>query len=205
MNWLAHLYLSEPSSAFRIGNLLPDLVTPAEWRSLPPEFVRGAECHCRIDAFTDDHPIVRQSRGRIKPALRRYSGIVVDVFYDHFLSVSWARYSRTPLADFAAMVYDGFEEHRDVLPSSAIPHLKRIREANLLCCYGNVSDLHEVLRRISGRLSKSVPLADAVADLEIHYSAFQADFNEFFAALESHVGGGRLPRDRPGRNPIRAS
>ena len=25
MNWLAHLYLSEPTPAFRIGNLLPDL------------------------------------------------------------------------------------------------------------------------------------------------------------------------------------
>jgi acyl carrier protein phosphodiesterase len=41
MNWLAHLFLSEPDSAFRIGNLLPDLIPVHTLASLRTEFQRG--------------------------------------------------------------------------------------------------------------------------------------------------------------------
>ncbi|MEI9895635.1 MAG: hypothetical protein WDN28_17535 [Chthoniobacter sp.] len=61
MNWLAHLYLSEPNAAFRLGNLLPDLASATALAGLPGEFQAGIQRHRRIDAFTDRHPVFRRS------------------------------------------------------------------------------------------------------------------------------------------------
>src|SRR5438445_178705 len=99
MNWLAHLHLSEPSAAFRLGNLLPDMVGARELAALPAEFQRGAKCHHRIDAFTDVHPKFRQSVARLSPRFRRFGGIIVDVCYDHFLAADWAAHSEVPLGE----------------------------------------------------------------------------------------------------------
>jgi acyl carrier protein phosphodiesterase len=104
MNWLAHLLLSEPEAAFRIGNILPDILTRAELQKLSPIFQGGAETHRLIDAFTDCHPVVRRSIGRFVPPFRRFGGILVDVFYDHFLAVDWINYSEVPLGNFCAHV-----------------------------------------------------------------------------------------------------
>src|SRR4051794_25859022 len=56
MNWLAHLFLSEPDTDFRLGNLLADSIARAERPSLPQNFQRGIHQHIKIDAFTDTHP-----------------------------------------------------------------------------------------------------------------------------------------------------
>src|SRR4051794_7971427 len=112
MNWLAHLLLSDPAPAFRIGNLLPDLMPGPALAQMPAEYQGGIAQHRRIDAFTDSHPIFRRSILRVEPPQRRYAGILVDIFYDHFLSVGWAAHSRVPLREFLAEVYGSFEHHR---------------------------------------------------------------------------------------------
>ncbi len=93
MNWLAHLFLSEPTPAFRIGSLLPDILPSRELQHLGREFQRGIERHRQIDAFTDSHAIVRRSILLLGPGFRRFGGILVDMFYDHFLASDWSRYS----------------------------------------------------------------------------------------------------------------
>src|SRR4051794_25034383 len=113
MNWLAHLVLSEPSSAFRIGNLLPDILPWSEWRALPAKYQGGIECHRVIDSFTDSHPVFRRSVGRVGAPFRRYAGILIDVFYDHFLASLWSRYAMVPLDQFAAEFYNSLPAHRD--------------------------------------------------------------------------------------------
>src|SRR5262245_37378391 len=105
MNWLAHLLLSEPSAAFRIGNVLPDILSLAELRCLPAEYLAGAECHWRIDAFTDSHPVFRRSMARLTPPHRRFGGVLMDLFYDHFLAVDWSSHASVPLEQFAQSVY----------------------------------------------------------------------------------------------------
>ena len=49
--------------------------------------------HRRIDSFADTHPAFRRSRGRVSAARRRVAGIMVDMFYDHFLARHWGQFS----------------------------------------------------------------------------------------------------------------
>jgi acyl carrier protein phosphodiesterase len=190
MNWLAHLFLSEPNAAFRIGNLLPDLARPSALAGLSAEFMRGIHQHRRIDAFTDSHPIVRRSIARVGPEFRRFGGIFVDIFYDHFLSREWATLSNVSLNDFTNEVYASFESHRREIPGEAYGALEKMKLGNWLCTYGDLHGVSTTLGRIGLRLRRPTPLAQGGAILEADYAGFHTDFSEFFPELMEHVRTG---------------
>ena len=187
MNWLSHLFLSEPNPAFRIGNLLPDLAPMSALSGLPTEFLRGIRQHRQIDAFTDSHAIFRRSISRVGPEFRRYGGILVDIFYDHFLTVEWPRLCAVPLEPFTEEVYSSFETHRHEIPAEAYEHLERMKSGNWLCAYGDLDGVALTLNRISQRLRKPVPLENAVSVFRSDYAGFRDDFAAFFPELVSHV------------------
>jgi acyl carrier protein phosphodiesterase len=187
MNWLAHLYLSEPNPAYRLGNILPDIVSYAALESLPADFQRGIVQHRRIDVFTDTHPVFRRSIRRIKPPFRRYGGILCDMFYDHFLARDWSTHSPEPLPEFIGTVYASFEDFRATLPPEACEPLTRMKQEDWLGSYGELSGLTIALERISKRFRRPVELARAIPVLERHYEELQGDFREFFPELKRHA------------------
>src|SRR3954451_18505699 len=126
MNWLAHVFLSEPSVEFRLGNLLADVVRGPRRETMSADFVRGAVCHKAIDAFTDAHPLVKRSRARMSSEHRRFSGVLVDVFYDYYLARGWNRYSVMALDEYTAAFYASAEPHLNELPPDARTMLERI-------------------------------------------------------------------------------
>jgi len=188
MNWLAHLFLSPPDDpAHRIGNLLPDLLSAPALTALPAEFQKGIALHRSIDAFTDRHPVVRQSIQRLPAPLRRFGGILCDMFYDHFLARDWTEYSPEPLPVFAARIYDSFDQFGTVIPPEASTGLARMRAADLLSSYQTIAGITAALHRISARLRRPVNLAASIEHLEQHYESFHADFRRFFPELQAHA------------------
>ena len=88
-----------------LGGLLGDFVFGKsileDWRpSVRVEIIR----HRRIDRYTDDHPTVVAARALFGP-LRRYSGIVLDVYFDHLLARDWRHWNDAPLDEFTTRVY----------------------------------------------------------------------------------------------------
>ncbi|MET0533530.1 MAG: ACP phosphodiesterase [Steroidobacter sp.] len=194
MNWLAHVFLSEPDVEFRLGNLLADIVRGEELRRMSAGFQRGAQKHKRIDAFTDSHPVVKRSRTRISRDYRRFSGVLVDVFYDHLLATSWNAYSPIVLDAFTAKFYADIESSRMELPSSARVTLDRIIRHDLLGSYRRIEGVERSLRRISAYLSsrwrREFELERGVTDLIAQREGFEADFAEFFPQLQEAMSPG---------------
>jgi len=187
MNWLAHLYLSEPTPEFRLGNLLPDLVSTAALATLPVEFQAGIQRHRRIDAFTDRHPIFRRSVQRLGAPFRRFGGVLIDIFYDHVLAREWDSFASRPLPEFAAEIYASFDTQWMRIPSEARPRLEAMCRADWLCSYRETATITEALTRIGGHLRRPTDLAAAVPILVREYEAFRTDFTEFFPQLIAHV------------------
>lgn len=192
MNWLAHVFLSEPNAQFQLGNLLADVVRGSERDAMSAQFVRGAACHKAIDAFTDAHPVVKRSRSRIGSEHRRFSGVLIDVFYDYYLARSWERYSPIALDVYTAGFYASVQAHISELPPAARTMLERIVRYDLLGSYAQVDGVEGALRRIStyleSRWHKQFALDRSVRDLLAHDAELAADFHEFFPALQAHVG-----------------
>ncbi|WP_313950189.1 ACP phosphodiesterase [Accumulibacter sp.] len=184
MNYLAHALLAGADEDLRLGGLLGDFVkgplVPAP-RGLSAAVVHGLRLHRRIDSFADTHPAFVRSRLRISAERRRYSGIIIDMFYDHFLAVHWARFAQQPLESFAAGVYALLE--RRPLPERLAQILPRMRQENWLTSYRQPAAVGRALDQIAvHRLRRSSRLGGAGCELAVHYGEFERDFLEFFPA-----------------------
>ncbi len=192
MNWLAHVFLSDGEIDLRLGNLLADLVKGPDRTGMTLPFQRGMRQHQLIDIFTDSHPIVIRSRGRISSRYRRVAGILVDVFYDHFLAISWDRYSTVPLDLFLTSLYANIRASQMKLPPFAEAVLARICLEDWLGSYRHVAGIESALHRLSRRLERRVGtgfgLSSAISELESNFEGLKSDFAEFFPLLQAHVG-----------------
>ena len=187
MNWLAHLYLSEPDAEFRIGNLLPDLTSAARLAVLPDSYQRGIRRHHRIDSFTDIHPRFKSCVRRFPPPFRRYGGILTDVYFDHFLARDWPTYSEVPLLHFIGEVYRDIETCLPAILAETRLPLLRMCEENWLASYHSVPGVTDILGRISRRFRRPFDLTGSIPIFQEHESAFADDFRAFFPELTAHV------------------
>lgn len=187
MNFLAHLYLADETPESIIGNMLGDFIN-ADFRSkYSPEICRGIVMHQKIDQFTDSHPIFLQSRQRIHDDYRHLKGIMIDLFYDHFLAKNWQDYADEPLEDFCDRIYDIFQAHKSLLA----PRLQRILpymiEENWLTSYRGFEGIGWALSGISRRISRKNILASGLGQLEANYEELATDFRAFFPELANYA------------------
>lgn len=194
MNFLAHAYLAGDSPTDRLGGLIGDFVKGPLPAGLPAEIAAGVRLHRQIDVFADGHPAFRRSRERVSPVRRRVAGVMVDMFYDHFLARHWARFHAWPLEHFSAAMYALMAEHDAILPPRLVQILPRMRDADWLASYRSAATIELALDRMALRLRRANPLTGAGAELRADYAGFEADFFEFIAAAESFAAHCRTQR-----------
>ena len=211
MNYLAHALLAGPDDDYRLGALLGDFVKgpllPAP-PGLSAALQRGLALHRRIDSFADAHVAFCRSRQRISPERRRYSGVIVDVVYDHFLAVHWAEFSEQPLASFTAGG-DALLAQRSPLPDRLAQILPRMRREDWLAGYREPAAAGRALDQIAAhRIRRQNSLAGAGSELSSAYPHFERDFLDFFPAAMDFAehsrremgGGGRDGKHESGQS-----
>lgn len=189
MNYLCHLYLSDPAPESLVGSLLGDFVKGRLDATYSPAMTRAIALHRRVDSFAHTHPAVRRSKARLDPSFRHYKPILVDIFYDHFLAGNWSRYSPLPLSDFARQVYRALRACHDILPERMQQVAERMIAHDWLTSYREVATIGTVLERMSLRLSRPNPVGSGVGELIGNYAALEADFEEFLPQAVAYVHG----------------
>lgn len=191
MNYLAHAFLSRSSPELLIGGLLGDFVKGRErLQQYSPAVRAGILLHRAIDRYTDAHPTVHTSCALISSARRRFAGILVDVFYDHFLARHWLRYTEQPLEDFTRQVYATLLPHTASYPERLQRLLPRMAADDWLASYAEIESvdaaLHGIARRFQ-RFPRAAVLADGVQELLHNYAALERHFLGFFPELLGFV------------------
>jgi acyl carrier protein phosphodiesterase len=163
-----------------VGSLMGDFVKgPLDGR-YGTEITLALALHRRIDAYTDAHRIVRESRHRVGPARRRFAGILVDVFYDHFLARRWDEYNDVPLERFTARIYSVLRKHQALLPERLRHIAPGMAATDWLGSYRHINAVGIALDRMGERLKRGNALLGSAEELFAHYEAFDADFRAFF-------------------------
>jgi acyl carrier protein phosphodiesterase len=209
MNFLAHLYLSADDPQAMVGNLAADFVKGADVEKLPPAVQAGVRQHRAVDAFTDRHPVVMRSIARIGKSWGWFSGIIIDVYYDHVLALDWDRYSGEPLRAFADRVHAVIRDHATYMPEDAREYALRFVETDRLMSYAapDGSGVGEALRRLSERIAARMPrravrLQEAMPDLRVAHRNLAADFHEFFPDLVRLAAAWRTPGSGEGHRSV---
>ncbi|MDJ0554694.1 MAG: ACP phosphodiesterase [Microcoleaceae cyanobacterium MO_207.B10] len=190
MNYLAHLYLANNTPESQIGNLLGDFVKGilAEYEVIySPEIIQGIKTHRQVDCFTDRHPIYMISKNRISNNYSRLAGIIIDIFYDHFLANHWHLFSPVSLDEFVKNVYLVLSKNQTILPDRLNRILPKIISENWLCSYKTISGINLTFARLSKRLKWKNNLATASNELIKNYTELESDFLSFFPELINYV------------------
>jgi acyl carrier protein phosphodiesterase len=183
MNFLAHTYLSGCNEEIIVGNFMGDYVKGKNYLLFPEQVKKGILIHRDIDTFTDMHMITRVSKQRIADRYHKYAGIIIDIFYDHFLASLWQNYSTLPLSEFVNRSYDILKRNYKVLPDAVKRWFPTFLENNWMMAYTTVEGIELVLERMSANTSLPDHSAYAVEVLREYYSIFKEDFIAFFPMI----------------------
>ena len=183
MNFLAHLWLTDRAGLPLAGAILGDVVHGALPADMPGPLAQSIQLHRAVDARTDRHPRVVAAREQFAPGARRYSGIVLDLLFDHALALDWDAFGAEPLREFArraahevALGRRWFEHAGDTAPEPE-------RFGALLVSYGDAGGIDHAIRRTAGRLRRPQGLLDAAQGWPDRLAGLRRDLPVLMADL----------------------
>lgn len=170
-----------------IGNFIADHVKGSMVEQYEGEVRDGIRLHRLIDAFTDSHPVVEESKARLRPDFRKYAPVIVDIYYDHFLARDWKQYHHQSLENYASDTYAMLRKYESLLPERTKHMLSYMEPQNWLVKYSTLDGMQRALTGLSRRTTFESNMQHAHLFLEKHYADFEKEFNAFFPELRLYV------------------
>jgi len=185
MNFLAHIYLSGDNEGIIIGNFIADGIKGKEYTKYPLQIQKGILLHRGIDSFTDQHSIVRKSTAKLHENYGHYSGVIVDILYDHFLAKNWKKYHKQPLDTYVQDFYKLLNSEYELLPTKIQMMLPFMISNNWLLSYETIPGISRILEQMNRRTRNKSKMNLAVVELKKYYKEFEEEFTSFFSELKT--------------------
>ena len=183
MNFLAHIYLSGEDDFVKIGNFMADSIRGSQYLDYPNSLQKGILLHRHIDSFTDAHPIYRKSKHRLHEKYGHYSGVIMDIAYDHFLAKNWSKYSNEKLEDYATDFYQLMQDNYEILTERTKGMLPYMIGRNWLVSYATIAGLEMILFQMDYRTKHRAHMQEAIVEIQDFYTEFESEFFQFFEEL----------------------
>lgn len=167
-----------------IGNFIADHIKGNQFTHLDPKIQLGIKLHRQIDTYTDTHEITRRSKRRLHKRYGLFAGIVIDIFYDHYLAKNWKNYSAIPLKIYVNSVYNLVNSYKEILPEKTVQMIPYMVKYNWLYNYKYKEGIKSVLEGMNKRTNKIGQIDLAINDLRILDKDFEIDFESFFDDLQ---------------------
>ena len=184
MNFLAHLWITHRAGLPLAGAILGDVLRGPLPPAMPEPLARSVLLHRQVDAHTDRHPRVVAARAGFQQGARRYSGILLDLLYDHVLAQDWAAHAALPLAQFADHAarevgrdHAWFEHAGDSAPEPE-------RFSALLQSYATAPGIQRAIERTARRMRQPDGLIGAAVGWPSRMDTLRADLPPLLADLQ---------------------
>ena len=130
---------------------------------------------------------MKESKARLWDEYRHYGSVIVDIYYDHFLSKNWSQYSNEPLKTFTNRQYAMLSVHAADFPAGARKTLKYMKDTDWLYNYQFLEGVDMALKGMSRRTTFDSGMEFAINELRQDYDLYKTEFISFFPLLESHI------------------
>ncbi len=191
MNYLAHLFLAGNNDGVILGNLLEDFVTGQIENEtngkLPRDVKIGLLMHRQIDTMTDSHPVVKECKELFYPKYGKYSPIIIDVLFDHYLVKNWEIFTEEAFDVFRPRVYKSLKSYLDIQPEYLQEMINSMIEHDWLKNYKENWGLERAFMNLNKRINKpEIDLRFSLKEFEENYYFINEKFLEFFEELKKH-------------------
>lgn len=187
MNFLAHLFLSGDNEEILVGNLLEDYVVGRVEHPRNQHFSEniknGILLHRLIDTFMDTHIIVSTCKSVLYQNYHKYSSVVIDIYFDHYLAKHWSLYSTEPFENFRKRVHLSFLNYWEILPHRMRPTIESMIKYDWLKNYNEFWGIERALSGVAERATFQSNMDRAIEDLKVHYDFFDENFKIFFPQM----------------------
>lgn len=168
---------------------MADFIKGSKYKDYSPDISKGIIMHREIDRYSDTHPIYLRSLHRLRPIYHKFSGVIADVFCDHFLALKWNAFYSTPLDEFIQSRYKILGGYEEIMPEKCRNMLLYMRRDNWLLAYRSIEGIRKALRGLSQRMKYYFPIDNAVSELVENPQPYMQDFMEFYPLLKKHIEG----------------
>ncbi len=189
MNYLAHVLLSGNNEEVIIGNFIGDYVKGKHFKKYSELIRKGILMHRSIDSFTDRNKTVKKSKLLLIRKYGKYSGIIIDIFYDHFLARNWHRFSSQSLNDFTQNLHKILNKYFELLPEEVKKFVPSFIDKDWIRTYRSIEGIEKVLKRMSGVTTLPDETDYAISILRDNYNEIENDFLNYFPELVDYVSG----------------
>ena len=162
---------------------MADSIKGHDYEKFDSEIKKGILLHRHIDSFTDMHPIYRQSKHRLHEKYGHYSGVIMDIAYDHFLAKNWSKYSSEKLDNYAADFYQLMQDNFEILTERTKGMLPYMIGRNWLVSYATIAGLEMILFQMDYKTKHRVHMQEAIVEIQDFYTEFESEFFQFFEEL----------------------
>ncbi len=187
MNFLAHLYLSGENIEIRLGNFIGDYVKGKKLEGYSDNIKKGIIIHRAIDTFTDQHPSTRACTKLLQPGYGKYSGVIVDIFYDHFLAKNWSKYSKVDLKSYSKTFYHQMVQKSNLLPASVRRFLPYMIHSDRLYSYRTIDGLKQAIDIMSSVSTLPANSEFGIQVLKDNYPFYNDHFHLFFDQIIDYI------------------
>jgi len=165
---------------------MADSIRGNHYLDYPDELRKGILLHRYIDTFTDAHPIYRKSKHRLHEKYGHYSGVIMDIVYDHYLAKNWATYSDVSLEEYAATFYKLLQDNYDILTEKTQKMIPYMIARNWLVAYATLEGLETILFQMDYRTKHRANMQEAIVEIQLFNKEFEEEFTLFFEELRKH-------------------
>ena len=179
MNYLAHLYLSGNNEKIIVGNFIGDHIKGKNFKKYSPQIQKGILIHRKIDTFTDQHQLFRETKQFVKNEYGLYSGIIVDFYFDHILAKNWHLFSDSSLREFAKKIHAILLSNYFHLPKKIKGFLPFLIQNKRLESYQTIEGIAKSIKIMSQYTTLPDKTAIAIDILKNNYSQIEKNFFVF--------------------------
>lgn len=188
VNYLAHIFLSGKSRKLQVGNFIGDFVKGSSYLEYPQTIAEGIVLHRRIDTYTDQHPIVRESIELLRPHFNRYTPIITDIYFDYLLASQFELYNpKVGLKRFAYNFYLSALLNYRHLPPQVKEFIFHFISTNRLMEYSHYPGLLKTFQIIHHVKIEAIEPEKTVEALQENEEQLRLLFNQFMPQLISYV------------------
>lgn len=185
MNFLAHSLLGFDRPALIAGQICGDFVKGRELSHFPAGVEQGIRLHRHLDMFADSYAGFLAVKQTMTGVPRRFSGIIIDVLFDHHLARHWQQFSTLTLPEHAQTVHSALAEHHHLLPESLQRFSALLKREEILERNTELYAIERTLVHLSSRSPRFSALALGQAQLRDFRESLHQPFEAFYPDLDS--------------------
>lgn len=171
----------------RFGNFIADSVKGNPKGKYPEGVIEGIKLHRQIDAFSDNHPSYSALKVMLPEHLKRFSGILGDMYFDHFLASDWAFYKDQSLEEFLREYHAYLDSRFAEMPIQVQFFYPFMRDREWLLNYRNLAFMSNSISGLAERRPMLNQMKEGGNWLEENRDLAASLFPSFMADIISFV------------------